>query len=174
MTRPKYKTKYLKQRKITKHFLIVLLLSLLAITCLLYERSNATLISPLSDTPTPVIRTVSKVRRWEGIASYSPSDNTVAVMNANVGVNAKIHAHFGDYWMAWAELIAMESSFNPSAINPTSGACGLPQASPCSKMDCPLDYEGVECQLDWIENYVLERYGSIEKALYHHDIVNWY
>jgi hypothetical protein len=104
--------------------------------------------------------------------TFFPSDNTVKIMNGNVGVTAKIHAKFGDNWMKWAQLIADESSFDKFAINPTSGACGLAQALPCSKMKCNLNDVG--CQLNWIEEYVNDRYGSIERALYHWQIKGWY
>lgn len=70
------------------------------------------------------------------------------------------------------ELICRESSFNPAAINPTSGACGLAQALPCSKMKCELN--DVDCQLDWIGDYVERRYGTFEKAVEFHNNNNWY
>lgn len=55
-----------------------------------------------------------------------------------------------------------ESGNNPSAINPSSGACGLGQALPCSKLKCGLkDYE---CQDKWFTNYMKERYGTWQKA----------
>lgn len=55
-----------------------------------------------------------------------------------------------------------ESGNNPSAINPSSGACGLGQALPCSKMPCSLsDYA---CQDRFFTNYALQRYGSWQSA----------
>lgn len=55
-----------------------------------------------------------------------------------------------------------ESGNNPGAINPSSGACGLGQALPCSKLPCSLsDYA---CQDRWFTNYAMERYGSWESA----------
>ena len=107
-------------------------------------------------------------------ANYTPSLNTEKIMNSHTGVTAKIHAYYGEDWLKWAELIARESGFEYDAINPTSGACGLAQALPCSKMACSLDYEGVECQLEWIETYSLNRYGSIDATLHHHNLYNWY
>lgn len=69
-------------------------------------------------------------------------------------------------------LIGRESGCNPGAINPSSGACGIPQALPCSKMNCSLS--DPVCQLRWMENYVMNRYGSWENAKAHHDANNWY
>lgn len=55
-----------------------------------------------------------------------------------------------------------ESGNNPYAVNKSSGACGLAQALPCSKMNCALgDYA---CQDQWATNYMLNRYGTWENA----------
>jgi hypothetical protein len=70
------------------------------------------------------------------------------------------------------ELISRESSLNNFAINPKSGACGLGQAYPCSKMNCTLD--NVDCQIDWIHNYISNRYGNVKNALDFHIKHNWY
>jgi len=77
-----------------------------------------------------------------------------------------------DNWFDAAELIAKESGFNPLAINPSSGACGIPQALPCAKMGCELT--DIDCQLDWQWNYIANRYGTITKALAFHQINGWY
>lgn len=60
-------------------------------------------------------------------------------------------------------LIIKESGCNPNAVNPSSGACGIPQALPCSK----IAHCGTEpvCQLRWMDQYVKGRYGSWEAAL---------
>lgn len=55
-----------------------------------------------------------------------------------------------------------ESGNRPGAINPSSGACGIGQALPCSKLPCSLtDYA---CQDTWFSNYMLSRYGTWENA----------
>lgn len=55
-----------------------------------------------------------------------------------------------------------ESGNNPGAINKSSGACGLGQALPCSKMPCSLsDYA---CQDNFFTQYMLNRYGTWEAA----------
>lgn len=62
-------------------------------------------------------------------------------------------------------LINNESGCKTWAVNPKSGACGIPQAYPCSKLKCPLNNTGAVCQLTWMKNYVADRYGSWDKAL---------
>lgn len=75
-------------------------------------------------------------------------------------------------WMAAAgipatyatnKLIINESGCNPNAVNPDSGACGIPQALPCSK----IAHCGTEpvCQLRWMDSYVKGRYITWEAAL---------
>lgn len=103
---------------------------------------------------------------------YVPSANTLKIIERNPGVAGKINRHYGSDWRKYAELIARESSFNPHAINPTSQACGLAQALPCQKMACELS--DIDCQLKWIETYVIQRYGSIDNALSWHDARGWY
>lgn len=66
---------------------------------------------------------------------------------------------------AKAYIYLHESGNNPFAVNPTSGACGLAQAYPCSKMHCILgDYA---CEDAWATQYMLERYGSWLNAYNH-------
>lgn len=63
---------------------------------------------------------------------------------------------------AKACIYQKESGNNPGAINKSSGACGLGQAWPCSKMKCSLsDYA---CQDAFFTNYAVTRYGSWENA----------
>lgn len=55
-----------------------------------------------------------------------------------------------------------ESGNNPNSINRSSGACGLGQALPCSKMGCSLgDYA---CQDAYFTKYMQSRYGTWENA----------
>lgn len=60
-------------------------------------------------------------------------------------------------------LIINESGCRPDAVNPSSGACGIPQALPCSKLPCTL--QDPVCQLRWMDQYVKARYNTWEGAL---------
>jgi hypothetical protein len=63
------------------------------------------------------------------------------------------------------QLILKESGCRFNAVNPDSGACGIPQAYPCSKLPCTLDANGAVCQLRWMQGYVVNRYTTWENAL---------
>lgn len=63
-------------------------------------------------------------------------------------------------------IITHESGWNVAATNPSSGAYGLPQALPGSKMvsagaDWATNYQ---TQLKWFWGYCAQRYGSIQGA----------
>lgn len=73
---------------------------------------------------------------------------------------------------AKAFIYAHESGNNPAAINKSSGACGLGQALPCSKMGCSLsDYA---CQDAWFTNYMKQRYGTWEAAVSFWRVHRWW
>ena len=69
-------------------------------------------------------------------------------------------------------VINRESGCNPFAVNRSSGACGIGQALPCSKMNCAMG-DGL-CQMIWTNSYVLSRYGSWANAANHSRMYNWY
>jgi hypothetical protein len=70
------------------------------------------------------------------------------------------------------ELIKRESNCNPYAVNASSGACGIGQALPCSKMGCSMG-DGY-CQVRWMNSYVTARYGTWAAALQHSYNNGWY
>ena len=67
-----------------------------------------------------------------------------------------------------------ESGNNPEAVNSSSGACGLGQAEPCSKLSSVCSLSDYACQDAWFTRYMEERYGTWEAA-YEHWIIhrNW-
>lgn len=69
-----------------------------------------------------------------------------------------------------------ESSWNPNAVNPISGACGVPQSLPCSKMKSEgADYRtNYKTQVRWGLNYIKARYGSPANAWGHSQRKGWY
>ncbi|PTT17516.1 hypothetical protein DBR36_10575, partial [Microbacterium sp. HMWF026] len=55
-------------------------------------------------------------------------------------------------------IVSRESGWNPNATNRSSGACGLVQALPCSKVP-GNGYDPVD-NLRWGTGYAVGRYGS--------------
>lgn len=60
-------------------------------------------------------------------------------------------------------IVSRESSWNPNATNSSSGACGLVQALPCSKVP-GNGYDPVD-NLRWASGYAVGRYGSWAAAV---------
>ena len=69
-------------------------------------------------------------------------------------------------------LIMRESGCRPNATNVSSGAFGIPQSLPASKIaHCGSD---PVCQIQWMQDYVVRRYGSWAGALAHSNSHGWY
>jgi uncharacterized protein YabE (DUF348 family) len=75
-------------------------------------------------------------------------------------------------WGAADFIVSQESGWNPNAVNPSSGACGLAQALPCSKVP-GNPYDPVN-SLNWMNSYVVGRYGSWEEAVVFKKANGWY
>lgn len=76
----------------------------------------------------------------------------------------------------WADIINRESGWNVTISNPSSGAYGLPQALPGSKMASHGSDWATNpyTQLRWMYDYMVERYGGIEGALAFWYANSWY
>lgn len=97
---------------------------------------------------------------------------TTYVKNDVVALARTLNAQrFGDqHWDALYNIIVRESGWNINAINRSSGACGLFQALPCSKMG------GMEVnnQLNWGLSYIANRYGTPTGAWKFWQAHGWY
>jgi hypothetical protein len=73
-------------------------------------------------------------------------------------------------------LWEQESSWDPHAQNPSSGAYGIPQALPGSKMESAgSDWESNPAtQIEWGLGYIQDRYGSPCGAWEHSQANGWY
>lgn len=83
---------------------------------------------------------------------------------------------FGGSYACAAALIQRESGWRVNATNPSSGAYGLPQALPGSKMAAagPDWRTNPVTQLRWMRTYVDQRYGGICNALAFQQRNGWY
>lgn len=71
---------------------------------------------------------------------------------------------------AFDQIVSHESGWNPNAVNASSGACGLGQALPCSKI---TDHSPIG-QLKWTIAYIADRYGTPANAWSIWQKQNWY
>lgn len=136
------------------------------------ERSDQTTTTTTTTTTTvpPTKKTVNTTPKAPApVQAYTPTGDWVAQCHAwaaQVGVTLPPSA---------ITLIGRESSCNPSVMNHGgSGAGGIAQALPYTKMGCSMDAAGAPCQILWMQNYVNARYGGWDGALSHSYSRGWY
>jgi hypothetical protein len=69
-----------------------------------------------------------------------------------------------------------ESNWRWNALNPSSGAYGIPQSLPASKMGSAGSdwHDNAATQMKWGLGYIKNRYGSPSAAMRHERAFNWY
>lgn len=100
--------------------------------------------------PEPIVPVPSPVT----VASPQEAQQIAKVMAAQRGWT-------GGEWEALEKLWHNESGWEMFARNPSSGACGIPQALPCGKIPDPGN---INSQLEWGLNYIAG-YGNPTEAL---------
>lgn len=108
-------------------------------------------------TPTPTAQTASS----ESSSSSSSSSSPGPLYYSGGGSQAEWMAAAGIAASDWGYvdyIVSHESGWNPNATNSGSGACGLVQALPCSKVP-GNGYDPVD-NLRWATGYAQGRYGS--------------
>ena len=104
----------------------------------------------------------------------------VNAAGGNVALGKKMAAAVGwgggGYWEALYKLWMAESGWDHLAENPSSGAYGIPQSLPASKMrSAGADYRtNPKTQIEWGLEYIKDRYGGPVRAWKWHQNHNWY
>lgn len=114
-----------------------------------------------------------------GLGIGSETDNLVtSAVAAAAQVYAKSlfksHGWSKAQWPALQKLWQRESGWNPEATNRSSGAYGIPQSLPASKMDAYGNRNDYKVQVRWGEDYIAGRYGTPSRAWAHEVGVGWY
>lgn len=104
-----------------------------------------------------------------GTKSFSDARAAFEQIVADYGIGASEKA-------MWEYIITRESGFNHYATNASSGAYGLPQSLPGSKMaSAGADWQtNPYTQLKWMYGYMTNRYGSIAGAYNFWQANHWY
>lgn len=83
----------------------------------------------------------------------------------------------GAQWDALDQLWQRESSWSQTATNPDSGAYGIPQALPPTKLPAAGQKSGgssASAQISWGLEYIKQTYGSPVNAWAHEQSAGWY
>src|SRR5262249_48856494 len=120
------------------------------------------------------VRTVVK---W--LAAHQPAG--AGALGGDAAVNEALARRMFPWpatqWPPFVSLEMSEAGFNRFATNPTSGAYGLPQALPPTKMPFAAQAAGgshAGPQLAWMFSYISGRYGNPANAWAWHLAHNWY
>lgn len=114
---------------------------------------------------------------WYG---FMPSKNAGGATKGSAQATAKAmlstYGFGADQWGGLQALWQRESGWNYKAKNPSSGAYGIPQALPASKMkSAGADYlTNATTQIKWGLGYIKSRYGTPNKADSFQRRNNWY
>jgi hypothetical protein len=106
-----------------------------------------------------------------------PSSCNVYSGNKKTGCAVLLGMGFGlDQMPCLDKLFQKESGWNPHAVNKSSGAYGIPQALPKSKLATagPDPYNSVETQVKWGIGYIKSRYKTPCGAWSHSQSTGWY
>lgn len=140
-------------------------------------------------------KTKVKEEKKEEPKEEKPKEQTEIVINSNTqktapavtGTKAEYQAYAHDLVLnqyLWSEadyqalvnLWTRESDWDADAHNRNSGAHGIPQSLPASKMSSEGSdyYTNGYTQIRWGLKYIKERYGSPSAAWQHFQNKNWY
>lgn len=109
-------------------------------------------------------------------AAGFPASTASTAVNQAIG-HAMVNAYgWGSQWPAFDKIVMAESGWNTKATNPTSGAYGIPQALPGSKMaSAGTDWKtNPVTQIMWMLGYIKGRYGNPNAAWAFHQANNSY
>ena len=147
---------------------------------------TTTLRSVLSGQPVPhtqelAISTAPGAYSGSGTpAGPTPNTGPGGTPSKNQAIGKVLAARYG--WSTgaqWAALVALwtrESGWDNKARNPTSGAYGIPQALPPSKMGLLANppVSSATAQILWGLKYIKDRYGDPINAEAHEQSNGWY
>ncbi len=124
---------------------------------------------PISGTAAPAPATGTAAPGNTGAATASAAQNqaTAKLLAAPFGWST------GQEWADLVSLWNQESSWNANAVNPASGATGIPQLNP-SAHTIPPGWSSPSVQIAWGLSYIASMYGSPSKAWAHEVANGWY
>jgi resuscitation-promoting factor RpfB len=136
---------------------------------------------PIPSTPELAITTSPTASSGDTGTSSNISEAVGGSVTKNKAIAIPLATAYGwgpgtSNWTSLGMLWTKESGWNNRAKNPSSGAYGIPQALPSSKMGAlanpPISSAGV--QIAWGLRYIKGRYGDPDGAWAHEVANNWY
>ena len=122
---------------------------------------------------------IQTVRISEPVSATVIVGTKVVDPSSNVAIGQSLAAQRGwvdGEWQCLYSLWQRESGWNHQAMNPSSGAFGIPQSLPGNKMATagPDWQTNPSTQISWGLTYITARYGTPCAAWAHSEAVGWY
>lgn len=121
----------------------------------------------MSNAEASILRNAKKA-----IPSFPGLSGGTSGSNQKLGLAMMLAAGWGSsQWPALKALWTRESGWNANAVNPSSGAYGIPQALGHGH---PFNLGDAAAQIAWGLSYIRSRYGSPNAAWAHETAAGWY
>lgn len=130
----------------------------------------ATQASPPESTQQPTDQTQPSANATA--TSETPNGDHAANQQLGQQLAAKYGWDKGSQWNAFNNVVMRESGWDPNAANPTSDARGIAQN--IHGWSDNYQQGNAQQQINWMLNYIQNRYGSPEAALAHEQKYSWY
>lgn len=129
-----------------------------------------------STTSTTTTKTTKKAIKTTRKTTKVSSVKNVATGSKTEYINyAREIGGYNDTQMQCLDYLwSHESNWNPTLVNKSSGACGIPQALPCSKIQNQQGSNDWKAQIRWGINYINYRYKNPCSAWNHFKNKKWY
>lgn len=127
-------------------------------------------------TTTTTTKTTKKVVKTTKKITKSTTFKNVATASKQEYMNyAKLFSGYNDTQMQCLDYLWQhESNWDPNDVNKTSGACGIPQAYPCNKIQNSEGSNDWKAQIRWGIKYINNRYKNPCGAWNHFKNKHWY
>ena len=133
------------------------------------------------NTTTGTTTTTTKKTTKKVVKTTKKTTRAVSKVNTTIGTKqeylnyAKEYGNLNDTQLQCLDYLwTRESNWNPNDVNKSSGACGIPQAYPCSKIKQQQGSNDWKAQIRWGLNYINYRYKNPCSAWNHFKNKHWY
>ena len=128
--------------------------------------TSSTTTHKTTKTAKKVVKTTKKANKQIKTATGSKAEYLAYAQN---------YGGFNDTQMQCLDYLWQhESGWNPNSVNKSSGACGIPQAYPCKKIQQSEGSNDWKAQIRWGIKYINSRYKNPCGAWNHFKNKRWY
>ena len=164
-------------KRFTLSFIITYCLVFLVLQFLQIDKKSKEVIDKTTSTTT-IATTTTTTTTTKKITKKIVKKTTKKVATASYTEYQNYAKQVGNYddsqMSCLINLWNKESGWNPNSRNRSTGACGIPQAYPCSKIQKQQGSNDWKAQIRWGIDYIKNRYSTPCGAWGHFKKKGWY